>query len=453
MRVRTFWLIALAGAATAAGVATLSFTQGQAPVAPTLDPPPARLPAGVAEQAAPLTPDAPPAATPAVRPAVATAPAETPPAPAVEAAPGLDKLPPLTRQLTLAARRGAGWLARVNQPTGRFHPGWSPALNRPLEGDHFLVQATATYALARAARLSGDEGHTARASQALLTLLAETQPAEDDPQALHTVHPSPVVDRLAAAGLIALAIDELPGASDDLRAKAEQLCRYIVKQQQADGTLRAADAPADLPPEAGASRSGPALLALAVSQRTRPADWKEAALRKAFAASQTHWQSRPSLEAASWLAPAYAEQAIRAKDPATAPLVYAIADWACELQILQPPARRPEWYGGFQGTVEGRPAMTAPRAESARLAGALVAAARLARAAGDAERAERYRAAAARGLQFVSTLQYTEVGTQHFVAAYRPHIAGGVHGSHQDGDLRLTDTAYAVVALADYLSP
>src|SRR5262249_37424198 len=96
--------------------------------------------------------------------------AETPAAPARD----LSQLPPLQKQIWLSALRGAEWLYRANGPDGRFTYGLVPALKTPLEGDHFLRQAGAARALARAARFSRDDRYAARATQAIVALLADT---------------------------------------------------------------------------------------------------------------------------------------------------------------------------------------------------------------------------------------------------------------------------------------
>src|SRR5262249_35910885 len=74
------------------------------------------------------------------------------PPPVVAPAIDLSRLSPAAQEVYRGARSGAEWLCRAHQPTGRFLPGWLPDLNRPAEGDQFLRQASATLALARAAR-------------------------------------------------------------------------------------------------------------------------------------------------------------------------------------------------------------------------------------------------------------------------------------------------------------
>src|SRR2546423_1582925 len=102
---------------------------------------------------------------------IATAEGAAPAALSAEApARDLSKLSPLQQQMYLSAQRGAEWLYRMNGADGRFAHGVVPALRTPLEGDHFLRQAGAAVALARAARFTGNEEYTARARQAVLTL-------------------------------------------------------------------------------------------------------------------------------------------------------------------------------------------------------------------------------------------------------------------------------------------
>src|SRR4051812_6658633 len=83
---------------------------------------------------------------------------DNPPAPAqpVKPARDLSRFSPLQRQMYLSAQRGADWLQRANRPDGRFVYGYLPALHKPLEGDHYLRQVGAAFALARASRYTGD---------------------------------------------------------------------------------------------------------------------------------------------------------------------------------------------------------------------------------------------------------------------------------------------------------
>ena len=155
---------------------------------------------------------------------IATAEGAAPAALSAEApARDLSKLSPLQQQMYLSAQRGAEWLYRANGQQGRFVYGFLPALKAPMEGDHYLRQVGAAFALARAARFTGETRYAVRATQAILVLLGETTTDAKDPQVRYTALPSLAVNRLAAAGLLVLAIHELPSAEKDLLDQAEQL--------------------------------------------------------------------------------------------------------------------------------------------------------------------------------------------------------------------------------------
>jgi hypothetical protein len=368
----------------------------------------------------------------------------------------LSRLTLLQQQLYLSAQRGGDWLARTNGADGHFDPGYVPALRVLLEGDHYLRQAGAALALARVARYTGDQHQTAIARQAVLTLLLHTGTDADDPHVRHTSLPSALVNRLGAAGLLVLALNELPAPGDDLLQQSEELCAFIRKQQRADGSLGYSDTPGDSGAEAADPDGinyypGAALYALMLSQRHRPAAWKTDVVRKAVTYYRPWWRAHKSPALVPWQTAAYAEAYLLTKEPAFADCVTEMNDWLCGLQYAQIDAAHPLWLGGFMGWVEGKPAAVAPQVGSAAYAEGLAEACRVARQAGDAARSRRYREALERCLQFLVTLQYTEANTRHFADWYRPILVGGFYGSHQDGTLRLDYTQHAVCALVRYL--
>src|SRR5437660_7751756 len=214
MRTRMTWLVVWL-VLGCSGLAALSLTQAQDRPVPSFS-----LPVAPATGNTPRPPARPEAEPPAR---------------------DLSKLPPLLQQMYFSAQRGADWLHRSNRPDGRFAYGYLPALKMPLEGDHYLRQLGTAFALARAARFTKDERYTAVARQAVLRLLLDTAVDPSDPQVRATTLPSLVVNRLAAAGLLVLAIHELPAPGDDLLEQAEQLCHFIRKQQRSDGSLSYAD--------------------------------------------------------------------------------------------------------------------------------------------------------------------------------------------------------------------
>jgi hypothetical protein len=369
----------------------------------------------------------------------------------------LNKLSPLQRQMDLSAQAGADWLCRANRPDGRFVYGYLPALKAVLDGDHYLRQAGAAVALAKAARYSGSPRHAAVARQAVLTLLLDTAPDPQDAQLRHTTLPSAVVNRLAAAGLLVLAINELPSPGADLLEQSEQLCLYIGRQQRADGSLNYSDAPVNgsAPVEDAEGISyypGEALYGLMISQRHRPAGWKTDVVRKARPFYQAWWRAHPSTAFVPWHTAAYAEAYLLTKEQAFADSVNSMTEWICGLQYVRLDARHPLWVGGFMEWADGRVTGAEPQVGAASYAEGIAQACRVARESGDVERSRRYREALERCLQFLTTLQYTQANTQHFAEWYRPVLEGGFHASHQDGNLRIDYTQHAVCALVQYLA-
>ena len=188
--------------------------------------------------------------------------------------------------MLFSCQRGADWLYRMNGIKGRFLYGYLPALKIEAEGDHYLRQVGAAFALARAARFLGEERYAARSTQAILTLLDDTVLDSSDPPCRHTSLPSVVVNRLGAAGLLVLAINELPAPQPDLLDKSEQLCNWIRCQARADGSLHCGDAGDDDKAQADDADCvnaypGLALYAVLRSQKHRPAAWKTELARKA----------------------------------------------------------------------------------------------------------------------------------------------------------------------------
>jgi hypothetical protein len=357
------------------------------------------------------------------------------------------------RQFFLGAQRGAEWLTRANGVNGRFLNGWVPSLNVPLEGDSYLRQAGAAFALARVGRLTGEERYSACAARALLSLLDETV-LDSSGQVRHTPLPSIVLNRLGSSALLVLAINELPAPPADLLEKSEQLCNHIRRQARADGSLACGDPLPDggfggEEPDAVNCYPGAALYALARSAKLRPADWKLALVRKSVSYYLPWWRAHRNVAFLSWHTAAYAETYLLTRDRALADAVFEMADWLVGLQYdLLNNNQHPEWMGGFKGWSDGRAIDTPPTAKSADCAEALTMAWRVARQLGDDKRCSGYEEALLSSLQFVGTLQYTDANTTHFVPGYRDRLAGAFHASTQDGTLRLDYTQHAVSAMA-----
>ncbi|HEY8504434.1 MAG TPA: hypothetical protein VIL46_07605 [Gemmataceae bacterium] len=405
-----------------------------------------------------LTSADPPPAAAGVRPAAAAEPAEADPGeqkPPIARFRDLERQPALTRQMLLAAQRGAEWLFRYNRPDGRFVPGYLPALNRPLTRDHFLTQASAAFALARAARFTGEERYAVRAGQAVLALLAQTKQDPGDAARRYPAEPSVVCNRLGAAGLLAMAVCELPQPSPQLLQQAEQLCRFVESRQKPDGSLHYVDNPGDDParldPEGIHTHPGLALYGLMLSHKAQPAAWKLAVVRKALPYYRARFREQPHPHFVPWQTAAFAEAYRQTKEPAFAEFVFEMNDWLCRLQYEELDPRHPLRRGGFRGFAGGRPVDAEPTAEAALYAQSLADACGVTRLVPDAPRHQRYRTAAVRALQFLATLQYTEDNAQHFSPSFRPAVVGGFHPAHRDGTLHVEDTGRAVSALVCFL--
>jgi hypothetical protein len=395
----------------------------------------------------------PPIAPPRTLPPAVTQAGYTEPPPNTVTRPGRDlsQLPPIAQQIYLSAQRGSEWLFRVNQPIGRFLPGWDPSLNQPADSDHFARQADAAATLARTARFFKNDGYTARATQAILTLLAETGPDPRDPTSRCTIAPSGVANRLATAGALLTAIHELPNPAADLQDQGEQLARFIVRQQRTDGSLICTDL-TQKPSDADAAAAGQALAALARSQARRAAPWKLDTLRKAVAYYRPWWREHRNLSTAAHLCSAFAEGFLqtndRARDIVFGEFACEIADWLCSQQLEKLDSQHPQWRGGFADAGIGQPTCV-----NLNCASAIIATSRVCRQLPDAERYARYRDSAVLALQFATSLQYTEANTQQFNSTYRQQfLLGGFHMSHDDGRLPLDGTPHAVTAMVAYLT-
>ena len=181
--------------------------------------------------------------------------------------------------MLLSARRGAEWLFRMNNPKGRFVHGLEPALpDVVLEGDNYLRQAGAAFALARAARVLGDDRYTARSTQAILALLDETVAGRPRSRSAARPRRRPSSTASARPGCSSSPSTSCPTRKATFSPQSEQLCNYIRKQARPDGSLACTDPGPDGKPTADETAindyPGMALYGLMRSQAHRPAAWK-----------------------------------------------------------------------------------------------------------------------------------------------------------------------------------
>jgi hypothetical protein len=357
--------------------------------------------------------------------------------PVNHAEPAQPNIPTTLRAFHVSAHSGVEWLVRGhNDVTGRFIPGWLPAIGAQVDENNYLHQCAATATLARAARYYGDERYLMKARQAMLSLLAETQLEPDDASCRVTTLPGIMVNRIAAAGALLVAIHELKDPAEDLLKQGDELANFLRKQQQADGSFAGADG----------VQAGYAIRGLMRSIQHRPTPWKLEVVAKALPGCRKQWQAEPNLALMASLVPGLSEAFIRTKDQVYADLVYELCDWACAAQYSGD-TTQPKWIGGFKTLEAGKPGLRAPDVSCAATVEALALGCLVTRHAKNDERYYRYRSAAELGSQFLVSLQYTDRNTLHFDQGYRATLLGGYHASLTDGNLRLDYNACCCSAL------
>jgi hypothetical protein len=404
-----------------------------------------------AQPPVPTTPAIPP--TP---PVVPTAPALLPAAGALNVAQfdPLSAFPTATQSAVRTVVLASNWLARMNQPQGRFQYGLRPALRQPLEGGHDLRQAKAALALAQASRFTGNEKQAAIAAQSILALLAATRLDPADANVRIPLAPSTACNRVGFAATLALAVYELPGVDEKLVAEAERLVEFLHRNLKTDGSVHYIDSPSESAEKAdptGANEfPGVVLHAIGVSQRVKPAAWKAEATKKGVECYRARFKANPHPMLAATLAPACAECFAQTKSNEAAAAVLEMCDWLIGLQYPSGDARRSLWAGGF------RPAANAeaePGFECAMMVQCLACGHQVLRHLPDIGRAARYKQALVDGVGFVTGLQYTSTNTRHFEQSFRDNmLIGGVYLAPTDGTLRVDAAATVVSGMLSYLN-
>ncbi len=352
----------------------------------------------------------------------------------------LQNFPPETTAAVLGMRAGAEWLAKRQQPQGRFLFGVNPALRTPIDGDSDYRQALAAWSVCQAANFTADEKLTACGAQAALGLLALTKDeAECRTPMLSPKGGNPV----GFAAALALAIYSLPTADAKLFAEAEKLCGYIRKQVQADGTISCGSDENVYP--------GLALQALAASRRVRPDAAKDGVLAKCLAAYRAKFKAAPHATLAGTVIPAAVEFCLETKDTNAAATAFEMADWLCATQHGKADSQHVLWAGAFRTDNSASP--TEPGFESAHAARGLAAACQLIRqGVPDLTRYAKYRPATVEALAFTRGLQFTVDNTGHFTTDFRTqYLLGGVRTALTDGNIRADATALAGLAFQRFL--
>ena len=284
----------------------------------------------------------------------------------------LRSLPPDTVQAVYAMRSGADWLARMNQPNGRFFPGINPVDNT-IATDDLRSQLEATVALAAAARFTGEEIFAVRATQSVLTFRAMTVVPADNPNVRVPNVPADACPSVVFAALLSRAIDVLPNADASLKADADRLCGFVLASQQTDGSFTADE------------DTGVLLQAVAESHTARPNPTKRDCLARGLSAARTRFRAEPAAVFAATVLPAATAFYRAEKDAGSATLAFELADFVCDRQYTPTDAPRVGWAGGFRPNAGQTPATFEPGADAAVIAVGLAAATTLTRHAPDSD--------------------------------------------------------------------
>ncbi|MFO0849980.1 MAG: hypothetical protein U0871_15705 [Gemmataceae bacterium] len=405
--------------------------------------PPRPLPPSVTGTPRPVAPQPQPPVSPAAGVAPPTQQSTAP----IGRFQNLSAFPAETATAVTSVKAGADWLWRMNQANGRFLPGLNPATRTPLDTDHDLRQALAALALADAGRFTGDDRFTARATQAILTLLTLTRPDPADPACRVPSMAGERCNRVAFAAAVALAVYRSPAADPALMTSAEQLCGFVRKQCQPTGAIGSGDGPAKTDTEGQHLAPGLAIQALTANLRVKPDAANRDLVTRSVAFYRSKFQTQPHPLLAAGLVPGFVEFALLSgKDVTATAGVFEMADWLCQCQYTRADAPNPAWAGGFKGC--GSP----PGWEAAWVCGAMASAAKLTRHVPDLARFGKYRQAAIDGFAFARALQYSDENADHFERTYRARfLTGGVHLSPADGTIRIDATAALVCSQFAFL--
>lgn len=355
----------------------------------------------------------------------------------------LAQYPPETVQAVYSLRASADWLWRMNQANGRFFYGLNPSVRRALDGDNDLHQAIAAVALAEAAAFTGDDRLTARATQALLSQLAQLKQ-----------EPITATDKTQRVGLMActaVGLYTLPGAEPRLQAEAKALVNQLRARFDASGRLLVVDD--GITPDAVTATLAPGyvLQALAKSYQVKPESWKKDCIANYSALAVKSLKSQFHAVVAASLLPGLVELTVACNNDAQlAALALDLADRLgdCQYGRAEPPPVG--WFGGFKPQSNS---IAEPTSESCLITMGLASALKLTRQLPDANRYAKYRVQVVDGLNFGRSLQFSEENCDHFEKAFRAKfLLGGVHLRPSDGTVRIDATAQLLMATLKFLN-
>lgn len=365
----------------------------------------------------------------------------------------LPPYPATAAALREASARGGTYLARAIDSEGRFNYLYEAKEGRAEGGFNLLRHAGTLWAMFQVHRENGDPVVRAAAERGLAHLGREF--AWRDPRVPDAIflreglvgRPKTGDVKLGACGLGILAYVEAEKAgvalSEEDRALLVGLGRGILAMQKPDGELASYWAPPDrrANPRRSVYYPGEAILGLAeLYKRDGDPVWLDAARRAADFQIQRRWK-RAGIEVNippdAWLTQALEQLWLVTKEERYKSYAYQLGDEL--LTTTFPPGGNvpPDLRGAtFSGTRVTRVTPTSSRNE------AVVAAARLARAAGDEDRERRY-LEAARAAAWFGVAQQFRPENVHFVRAPDAAI-GGIREAVNDNSVRIDGVQHAV---------
>jgi hypothetical protein len=329
----------------------------------------------------------------------------------------------------------------MQQPSGRMMPGLNPTLARPLAATSEFEQAVAALALSEATAFTLDPKLATTASQAILTLLSNTE-VDGQQAGIRRPKITDPTEQRGTAGALALAIFRLPNADPKLRTLALELCQGIL-------TPPANSAKSPLPASAIAQAEALSLRALLEINPGKTDPKIRAFVEVHIGQVKESLTKQPDPILAAAYLPVL-EQLHRAQ--ASEDLRSLAFNWADVLRARQyssEDSREPRWIGGVRESAEGNPE---PSAFTALAAEGLASALAIAVQAGDLTRYDSTRRATLAALAFCQGLQFTEDNTHHFERKFRDSfLLGGVATSVSEGNPRLIPTGTTLLAQTRYL--
>lgn len=376
----------------------------------------------------------------------------------------LPPYPATAKDLRDASTLAGSYLARMVDSRGRFVYLYD-ALRNTSNNDYNLLRHGGTlWSMFQTARMNGDAAVRTSAQRGLDYMVREfawTDPRHPDAVFLREGHNGSRTGdiKLGACGLGILAFVEAERAgvtlTDEQKKVVAGMGNGILVMQKENGELRSYHTPPG--GRENTRRSvyypGEAILALTeLHVRDGDEKWLDAARRAADFQVDRRWNKlgvEMPVPPDAWLAQALEKLWLLTKDERYERYAYRIADELVRTTV-PPDSRAPQdlWGAMFEWNKYSRGTPTSSRNE------AVVAVARLARAAGEKKREERY-LRYARASAWFGIAQQFRAENSHFLRA--PAIAsGGIRESMMDNRVRIDGVQHAVsgfLGLADLLEP